>query len=400
MKVCVLTRSIPKNNIGGMENYTWEIVQSMSQNPLYKFYIITTRHPERIKFEKDGEISIYYENAIPGRFTFKHFLMTYLKYKEIDKKSRFDLVHSQDFSAFFYALEKILRRKNRFRLITTIHGTPLEQIKSMRNSGSLTQMLSSIIQFPIAYFLLWVTLVSSDFIIVVSAPLKQQVKREYHISSKKIKLITNGIDTDKFTPLKVARIKKLEGIKFDLNDKIILSVGRLTCEKGVQYLLKSLELVLREIRNFKLLIIGEGIYQPELQKIVEDLKLQRHVYFLGPIKNDQLPKYYNLADIFVMPTVRIEGLPLTLLESMSCGNSVIASNIGGIPTVVNSGKNGLLIPPRDIYSLSRNIIKLCKDDSLIKNLGKNARESILKNFDSKKMIIDTLEAYRELLNKG
>ena len=59
-----------------------------------------------------------------------------------------------------------------------------------------------------------------------------------------------------------------------------------------------------------------------------------------------------------------------------------------------------VIPPRDIYSLSRNIIKLCKDDSLIKNLGKNARESILKNFDSKKMIIDTLEAYRELLNKG
>ena len=110
-----------------------------------------------------------------------------------------------------------------------------------------------------------------------------------------------------------------------------------------------------------------------------------------------MAKYYNAADIYLMPTLRIEGLPFVLLEAMSCGKPVVASRIGGNPSLVKHGENGFLIEPGDIKRLVHYLTMMLKDEGIIKRLSNSARETILENFTIDKMVVNTLDIMTKTL---
>ena len=197
------------------------------------------------------------------------------------------------------------------------------------------------------------------------------------ISSSKISIIPMGVDFKDFNSIeKDHNLKK----KYE-NNNIILFVGRLVEKKGVEYLIKTMPIVLKSIPNSKLLIIGDGPEMRKLIKLAEELNLEKNVIFVGKIRNQDLPKYYATADVFVGPSIvtkkgDTEGLGVVFLEAIASGTCVVGSNVGGIPDIIKQNKTGLLVEQKNIVELANAIIDLLKNRKLRERLSKNAIKHI------------------------
>lgn len=179
----------------------------------------------------------------------------------------------------------------------------------------------------------------AKFLDANSEYLKQLVLQSFpHL---KIKVIHNGVDPTKFYPASKP-----------VTQPIILCTSRLGERKGVEYLIRALPFIPRA----KLYLVGTGILEPFLKKLVKQLNLTNRVKFFGQVSHDQLPAIYRQAKIFVLPSLS-ESYSNALLEAMATGLPVVATNIGGNPEIVNL-QNGLLIPSVNSQVLAQAIIKL------------------------------------------
>ena len=191
----------------------------------------------------------------------------------------------------------------------------------------------------------------------------------------KVAIVPNGVDCEKFNPnVKGEKVKacySLEGFK------IILFVGALTKwhrYKGLDVLLKAFKLVSEKESNARLLIVGDGDFKSEYQKQCASLGLTSKVVFAGNIPDEALPEFYAASDMLVLPSKdRSEGFGLTILEANASGKPAIGSNVGGIPSVIKHGINGLLVPPCNEKALASAILTLLRDEELAKRMGKAGR---------------------------
>ncbi len=154
----------------------------------------------------------------------------------------------------------------------------------------------------------------------------------------------------------------------------LLFVGRCHADKGLEYLLEAIGLLGDDI---VLNIVGDTCHDPEYYKklveIVRKLKIEEKIFFHGYIDKEELKQFCQGADIFVLPSV-VEGFGAVLLEVMSAGLPIVASNVGGIPELIKDGYNGVLVPPKEGSSLANAINSLIRSPSLRKQYGMNGYE--------------------------
>jgi len=194
--------------------------------------------------------------------------------------------------------------------------------------------------FPIIRRLLQYTLSRASRVIAVSKALKE-IMVQLGIPDWKISVISNGVDTEKFRPLSKSEAREKLGLPKD--SKVVLSVGHLTANKGFDLLIKAMKILSKRSphRNICLLIVGEGVFRKELEKIVSALDLDRHVVLAGAVSHEQLVLWYGAADLFCLAS-EMEGWPNVILESLACGTPVVATTAGGIPEIIKSDRIGLL----------------------------------------------------------
>lgn len=167
---------------------------------------------------------------------------------------------------------------------------------------------------------------------------------------------------------------------------VILFVGRLVKKKGVDSLIKAFSLLPSPIKNDAILwIIGDGDQQSLLVNLTRSLGIQNSVSFLGQIDNDSLPDYYAAADLFVGPSTTTdygdtEGQGIVFAEAAASRLCVLATNSGGIPEVIVSGKTGILVPPDNIFELSSQMARLLSDKELRDTLANNAFRNVSNKF--------------------
>ncbi|MFA4930461.1 MAG: glycosyltransferase family 4 protein [Patescibacteria group bacterium] len=213
-------------------------------------------------------------------------------------------------------------------------------------------------------------------ILSVDSSLLRYVQSEYPDFRKKINVIFNYVDVNIFKPLPIDPIfsEKFKG-KF-----IILFPRNLSINRGVHYIIEAMKIVIKKYPEVLLLITGDGIAKKYILKIINDYNLSKNVILLGRLNHySELPKYYNLADLVVIPTAYSEGTSLSCLEAMATGKPVIATNIGGLYDIINSGQNGLIVQP-DYREIAQGIIKILDDGTLRLNLGNSALETIKGKF--------------------
>ncbi|MHC4951944.1 MAG: glycosyltransferase, partial [Planctomycetota bacterium] len=211
---------------------------------------------------------------------------------------------------------------------------------------------------------------------------------------EKISVNHMGIDTEKFTPRK----KELPQNKIK-----VLTVARLTEKKGHCYALQAIRQAVRIVPKLEYHIAGDGPLLKELKGLTKKLGTENNVVFHGKVNSDEVLAMYKAADIFLLPSVTpstgdMEGIPVSLMEAMSCGLPVIASQHSGIPELVLDGQSGYTVPEKDIRSIADQIIYLAENDKVRCKLGKQAREYVELNFNNRIVLDQLLEIFRGVLD--
>jgi glycosyltransferase involved in cell wall biosynthesis len=177
---------------------------------------------------------------------------------------------------------------------------------------------------------------------------------------------------------------------------VIGLVGRLDhWGKGHKELFTAMAQI-RERHPVHALIVGGGRRTDEVRQLATSLGLAGEVHFLGPRRD--VPDLLKAMDIFVLPSYS-EGVSLALLEAMAAGLPVIATEVGGLPEVVEHEKTGLLIPPRDVEALAGALGRLLADPAWARQLGANARAHVRKHFSLDRLGREINEIYEELVEK-
>lgn len=212
---------------------------------------------------------------------------------------------------------------------------------------------------------------TSDRVVVKSGDLAIQAKR-LGAPINNIRTIMNGVDKDKFYPRSMIEARNEIGLSS--STKYLLFVGNLQVEKGLVFLLKALPKVVE--LDFKLLVVGTGPQEKMMCELVESLGISSNVVFLGSLRHDQIPIYLNAVDALCLPSLR-EGCPNIVLESLSCGTPVLASNVGAVSAMITDSKKGIIVAPEDSSAISDNIPRILalKNENIVDFYWQNWEEN-------------------------
>ncbi len=262
-----------------------------------------------------------------------------------------------------------LTKKYGTKLITVVHGLEVTRKMPFYKKRWLTKTLNG-----------------SFRVISVSKFTRERVLVSYPISPDKIKVFPNGVDAELFSPgLDVSSLKKQLGLG---SEKIILTLARVIERKGHDQVIKALPEVRKHFPDAKYIISGvweEGYYR-RLQNLISELDLKNAVIFTGYVHPDETRLYYNLCDVYIMPSRELtdkgdtEGFGITYLEANACEKPVIGGRSGGVVDAIVDGETGFLVDPLDSSQIARKLILLLSDAELARKLGKQGRERIEREY--------------------
>ncbi|MBS4173254.1 N-acetyl-alpha-D-glucosaminyl L-malate synthase BshA [Bacillus sp. FJAT-49736] len=300
------------------------------------------------------------------------------KMAEVAKREKLNILHVH--YAIPHAICAILAKQmanTDLKIVTTLHGT---DITVLGYDPSLTDA----IRFGIE---------QSDFVTAVSKALVQQT-HDLIQPAKDIQTVYNFIDERVYKKVDAHHLRSEYGILPD--EKVIIHVSNFRAVKRVQDVVRAFAKISESV-SAKLLLVGDGPEMTPVCKLVNDLKLQDRVLLLG--RQDSLEELYSISDLKLLLSQK-ESFGLVALEAMACGVPCIGTNIGGIPEVIQDGKNGYICEVGDIEAIAEKALLLLKDPILHDVFSNNAMESVKEDFMSRKIVDQYEEIYYHLLLKG
>jgi glycosyltransferase involved in cell wall biosynthesis len=276
------------------------------------------------------------------------FLSVFPLVKKIQKNSDFDLIDAHYVYPDGFAAV-LLSRLFKKPVIVSARGSDINLFKT----------------FPVIRRRLQFVLREADRVIAVSKALQDSIV-ELQVSKNKIDVIPNGVDMKKFYPMPREQARQELGLP---NHRMILSVGKLTPNKGFQLLVGAIRILTDRFyeEDVDLAIVGEGPYRSQLEKTIALLKLDGRVRLVGSVSHEKLRQWYSAADVFCLAS-ETEGWPNVILESLACGTPVVASPAGGIPEIICSDRVGLLVRRDDTQiatAIRAALNKTWKSDDLV-----------------------------------
>ena len=211
----------------------------------------------------------------------------------------------------------------------------------------------------------------------LSAEIQKSVMKEYGIDSKSTPIVFNGVSMEK-----CHRKKEYKG------NKKILHVGRFSSAKNHEVLVRAIAMIAKRGYDVKLYLYGQGELEASIRELVKSLHMEENICFCG--LTDDIYSIMEKCDIFVLPSV-YEGMPMTLIEAMGTGMPILASNVGGIPDMIENEKSGLLCEPT-VDGVVKGLERLIESEEERKRYGENAIISSEK-FSAEKMAKDYYEIY-------
>jgi len=211
----------------------------------------------------------------------------------------------------------------------------------------------------------------TDAIVAVSAEVRQFLSRQLRIDPSSIRVVHNGVALDAPSDARVSDLRAR--LSVGSAGVRLATVASLTRKKGHDVLLRAVARLREGGVDFALALAGDGVERRRIEASIARLHLGDRVHLLGAVAN--VADVLAAVDLFVLPSL-VEGLPLALLEAMATGKAVIATAVGGVPEVVQSGVNGLLVPPGDDAALADAIATLARSAAERDRLGAAARTTI------------------------
>ncbi len=226
--------------------------------------------------------------------------------------------------------------------------------------------------------------------IIVTSPRMIDIAEELQPYRDKCVAVPLALDADQHA-LTPALAPRVEALRQERPEPMVLFVGRLVPYKGVDVLLRALPgLTARAV------IVGEGPLRGELEALARDLGIADRVRFSGNASGEELTALYHACDLFALPSVtKAEAFGMVQLEAMSCRKPVICTDLpSGVPWVNEHGVTGLVVPPRDVPAFAAALQTLLEDPQLRKTMGENGRARVLREFSIPRMVAQTTGLYR------
>lgn len=283
------------------------------------------------------------------------------------RSEKYDVIHGHEISLIGKAAQK-LSKISKKPLIIELHIA----------ESHFPDKLSAFYEF----YLLKISRIfeSCDCVITLTNAFKDHISEIHDLDKEKIKVVPNGVDIDTFKPQE-SYVNKLTNLKQELgiNDKLVMYSGYMDKINGIVDFVETIPSLIDENPDISYLFIGSG---PEKEGVISASKKYDQVKYLPMVNYEDMPLYYQLCDVFVIPrpySFSSEIIaPLKLLEAMSMEKIVLGSDVGGIAEVIEEGKNGYLFKKGDMVDFKEVLLKIIDSDS--DKIGKNARKTIMNDY--------------------
>ncbi|OLB91157.1 MAG: hypothetical protein AUH25_03270 [Thaumarchaeota archaeon 13_1_40CM_38_12] len=280
--------------------------------------------------------------------------------KQKIRKLEPDIIHIQGISP---GMADFVEKKNNNRIIMTWHNDPI----------LADNPIYKILVFIYRKFVFPKVVAKLDKIILPSEYLKYHSKFITMVPSEKITVIPNAVDLDKFSP----GDKNKDECKKEISvfSKFLISFA---ASMDPQHAYKGVEILLHAIAQVKNLdvffvLVGEGDLKQKYVELATSLGISDKVKFTGWVDDDTLIKYYRASDVFVLPSISTEVMPIVIIEAMACGTPVITTRIHGPMEMISDGRNGYVVDPGDPKMLASAIIDILSNESNLLQMQKNSR---------------------------
>ena len=383
----MLTWEYPPRVVGGISRVVHDLSHRLIKDG-HEVTVVTYKEGNVEDFENDGGVKVYRVNNYminPNNFIDwimqLNFNLISKATEIINKEGPFDVIHAHDWLVTYAA--KTLKDAFKIPIIATIHAT-----ESGRNSGIHDETQRYINDSE------WLLTYEATEVIVNSNYMKNELQRLFGLPYEKINVVPNGVNLNLYN-----------GVEKDYNfrrqyaadnEKIILYVGRLVYEKGIQNLIAAMPKILNGYHDSKLIIAGRGGMIDELRDEVRRLGIDNKVYFTGYLSLDKVTKMYKCADVAVFPST-YEPFGVVALEGMLSGTPVVVSDVGGLNEIVDHRVNGMKSYAGNPNSIADSILELLYNPGLCAEISKNAKAKVKSQYNWNKIAQDTHFIYQKAI---
>ena len=369
-------------DFGGAEKVVLSLIKNINCD-LFELVPIIFTKPSLINniFSKElDKTSKRYHTIFVNSYKIKYLnpLVNIIETYKLLKKDNLNLIHTHGYRADVIGIS--LAKLMGLPVVSTCHGFISNDI----NLALYNKLDRFVLRF-------------AHKIIAVSIGIKNDLIRS-GINESHLLMIQNAVEVNSNLELFIQN-RRNKRQEYNLTEKefVIGYIGRLSEEKGVKYLIEATSMLNDLNRFIRVLIIGEGPQKKELEDLVKKVNMEDKIFFVG-FQSD-IENWLPAIDVFVLPSLT-EGTPMSLLEAMANGIPVVASAVGGVPQVVDSGKNGILVAPGKPEEIVDAVNRLYQDETLRKTVHEEGKKTIELKFNASKWIKQIEAEYLKIIQKA
>jgi len=385
MKICMLTWEFPPRIVGGIARHCYGLAKALAQYG-HEVHVITLDFPGTPSYEEMDGLRVYrtavelgHPSFITWVLLFNHFMEK--KAANVSHLVKFDLVHIHDWLTAQVGIS--LKHHLRKPMVLTVHST--EHGRSGLNNPD---------SYTIDGIEWWATYEASR-VIVTSEFMKREVCGHFRLPQGKVEVIPNAIEVTKFS-ISVDResVRLRYGVRH--NEKLVLSVGRLVPQKGIEYFIQAIPLIVGKHPDTKFIIVGDGWMRNHLEELSRSTGCRQRIRFTGFIPDSELRELMMSSDVLVVPSV-YEPFGIVALEGMAAGVPVVASQVGGLAEIIEHDRTGVFVYPRSPESIAWGVDYVLSNPDHSKWLARNAWENVRRVYSWEAAAKRTIKIYEEVV---
>lgn len=386
MKVCKLSWEFPPRVVGGIARHCEGLAKALVQQN-HEVHLFTLDFPGSPNYEEMDGVKVYrastelgHPNFLTWVLLFNHFLAK--RMADVSQSVDFDVIHVHDWLAAFSGIS--FKHYLKKPMVLTVHSTEVGRAQGLHSPDS----------FSINGIEWWATY-EADRVIVCSQSMKNEICSHFNLPLDKVDVIPNAIDQTKYqTSVDRGSVRQRYGVGY--GEKLILCVGRLVPQKGIEYFIRAIPSIAKRYPEAKFIIVGEGWSRDILEAEAQSSGHAKKIRFTGFASDQEVINLMTSADVLVVPSV-YEPFGIVALEGMATGVPVVASKVGGLSEVIEHDRTGLFVYPRSPESIAWGIDQVLSDPDHAKWLTENAKEKLHKAYSWEAVAMKTVEVYRKVV---
>ena len=382
----MVTWEYPPRVVGGISRHCHGLAKALVQKN-QEVHLITLEFPGAPSYEVDEGVYLHrvsielgHPHFLTWTLLFNHFIEK--RVGQIFQDYKPDIIHAHDWLVATSSISMKYYLKT--PLVATIHSTEVGRAGGLHSPDSYT----------INGLEWWVTY-EAKRVIVTSEAMRREVLDQFHLPQEKVNVIPNAIDLEKFNlEVDTDRVRSKYALPYE---KVVLFVGRLTPQKGAEYLIRAAPMILERHPEAKIVIAGDGWLREDLETLAKRVDKTGKILFTGFLSDRELIEIMLCADVLVVPSV-YEPFGIVALEGMAAGVPVVASEIDGLAEIVKNEKTGVTVYPRNSDSIAWGVNRVLSDPGYAKWLSKNAKEYVQKTYNWQITAEKTISLYHEAVS--